>query len=571
MVAAPQLVRVRAPIAVLPREIAERIAAGEVVERPASVVRELVDNAVDAGAHEINVELRGGGLELIRVSDDGIGIPPDQVELAFQRHATSKLVHLEDLSRLETLGFRGEALPSIAAVSETTVLTRDAESDAGATVTVRGGVRTQRNAAARQVGTTVSVRRLFYNVPARLKFLPTSRHESMLVSQLIRRYALAHPEMRLSLVLDGHLSFRASGSGRLDRAMAEVYGLATGEAMLPLGPLEVGRARVSGRIGSRSATRPGRTQQTLVVNGRCVTNRELLAAMEAAYRPLLPRGRHPLAVVVLDVPPDEVDPNVHPAKSEVRLAHEREISTALADVIRGIYARLPVAPAEDENFSLVSPQLRLTLTGRVGERRGPTWGQEGSDSAQQVDVRRLRVVGQLHQSLILAEGNDGLYLVDQHRAHERALFERLAQDARGGSPYAQALLEPIVISLRSHQAATLSERIEELERLGFQCERFGERDFLVRAVPVVPGSEDFVPYLEELLGEAAGQGERWNERLMTLVACRAAIRRERPLNPDQMEHLLHGLAETSAPAVCPHGSPLILHVSGGFLERQFNW
>jgi DNA mismatch repair protein MutL len=305
------------PILRLPRDVAERIAAGEVVERPVSVVRELLDNAIDAQAAEITIEVRGGGLELIRVSDDGVGIPAAEVEVAFERHATSKLRSVDDLWDLRTLGFRGEALASIGAVAEVTLLTRAGPDVVGTQVVFRGGEVIRTSAAARQRGTTVAVRHLFHNVPARLKFLAGGRGESLLIGQIVRRYALAYPSLRLTLLLDGHPSFRASGSGDLGTALAEVYGPSVAQAMRARPPAEVEGAHVSGYVSGQTATRPGRQHLTFIVNGRWAASRGLLVALEAAYRPLLPRGRHPVAALFLDVPPAELDANVHPAKTEV--------------------------------------------------------------------------------------------------------------------------------------------------------------------------------------------------------------------------------------------------------------
>ncbi|HEY3108400.1 MAG TPA: DNA mismatch repair endonuclease MutL [Chloroflexota bacterium] len=547
-------------IAVLRADVADRIAAGEVIERPASVVRELVDNALDAGAREVSVELRGGGLELIRVSDDGSGLPADQVELAFERHATSKIRSVEDLERLATLGFRGEALPSIAAVAEVTMLTRETDAEAATTLTLRAGRPLKSGRAARQPGTTATVRHLFHNMPARLKFLPAGRSESLLVGALIRRCALARPDVAFSLALDGHPSFRSTGSGSLETAMAEVYGPAVAAALLPLaGPGLVGL------ISNRSVTRPTKHHLTLVVNRRPVQCRELLAAIEAAYRPLLPRGRHPIATIVLEVPPEEVDPNVHPAKAEVRLLREAELAEALAALVRDALARAPARPTDDEDFSLQPSQYRLpTPRRRLLEAAEPY-------RAGDEPIAELRVVAQLKQTLILAEGQRGLYLIDQHRAHERIIYHQLLARLETATPEAQALLEPIVLELTPTQAAAVEERLEYLQGLGFDVQRFGKRDYLVRAVPALPDGENVALHLEELLAEAAGEGEGWRDRLLVSLACRAAVRRSRPLTDAAMGKLLTGLAATPTPASCPHGSPLILHFSGDFLERQFGW
>ncbi len=562
-----------APILRLPPEVAERIAAGEVIERPASVVRELIDNAIDAGATEIRVEVRGGGLELIRVSDDGHGIPADQVELAFERHATSKLRVVDDLFRLHTLGFRGEALPSLAAVAEVTMLTRTDDASSGTLLALRAGEVVRRGRAARQRGTTVTVRHLFHPVPARLKFLSAGRAESLLAGQLVRRYALAHPRLRLSLLLDGHLAFQSSGSGTLDGVLAEIYGPAVAAALLRLdAPCSEG-ASLSGVISGRAVSRANRQHQTLIVNGRPVANRALAAALERAYRPFLPRGRHPIAVVVLHVPPSELDPNVHPAKSEIKLLRETEIAEALARAVREALGSTPVRPAPSDDFSLWPVQYHLPASrSRLGEAGGPGWEAADTEAPPlRAALPLMRIVSQVRRSLILAEGMQGFYLIDQHRAHERILYERLLRGTAGGQPPGQSLLEPLVLELKPHQAASLEERLPFLEGLGLSCERFGGRSFLVRAVPWLPTSENVAPYLQELLEEAALPDDAWRERLLASLACRAAVRRNRPLLPAEMAELLRDLAGTDIPAACPHGSPLILHFSEQFLARQFEW
>lgn len=573
----------RRPITVLPPEIAERIAAGEVVERPASVVRELLDNAIDAEASEVTVALRGGGLELIQVSDNGLGIRPDEVELAFEHHATSKIGTLDDLLTLRTLGFRGEALPSIAAVAEVELLTRDDSQASGTLIALRAGEVIRQRPAARQPGTTVTVRHLFANVPARLKFLAASRRESILVGQVIRRYALARPSLRISFVLDGRLSFRSTGRGRLDTALADVYGPTIANSLLPLPATHVGGTVASGFISSRTVTRPGRHHLTLIVNGRWAACRGLLATIEAAYRPLLPRGRHPIGVLSLEVPPGELDPNVHPAKAEVRLAHEPEIATAIAETIRATLGHAPAQPDAAASFAFAGDQYRLPLSRRrVAESRGPSRYRPGENgdpssgpdaSAQPLaaSLSAARILGQVRQSLILAEGEHGLLLIDQHRAHERIIYERLLQREGSVGVEAQALLEPVVLELKPRQAAILEERLAHLEGLGLSCQRIGGRDYLVRAVPAIPGQANLVPYLNVLLEEAASDEENWRERLVVSLACRAALRRNRPLSDSDQRALVCDLASTTAPAVCPHGSPLILWLGSKFLEKQFGW
>ncbi len=610
----------RLPILVLPPRAAERIAAGEVVERPASVVKELVENALDAGARQVRVEVRGGGLRLIRVVDDGCGIPPGEIALAFQRHATSKIRGVDDLERLATLGFRGEALPSIAAVAEVVMLTAADDDGLGQEALVRNGAVVALTPRPRTRGTTVDVRYLFQTVPARLKFVANARGEVAAVGALLRRYALAFPDVRITLLVEGRIALRTSGGG-LAVTLAEVYGAAVAEALRPLPPREVAGARLSGFLSERHVTRPNRGGVTLVVNRRLVETRELLVALEAAYRPLLPRGRHPVALLCCDLPPHAVDVNVHPAKTEVKFWRGRELAEGLGAWVREALGRTAAQPAADSDLGLVMERVNPPLAppdaggeGAAGEvaaggsgaggvgyalsdtslawRRiaegpspsarlpegegspsGPLSPGEGQGEGSGT-LPPLRLVGQVQDTLLLCEGPAGLYLVDQHRAHERVLYERLR--ARH-DPAPPAAVEPLVLELRPAQAQRLATRLPALAALGFVCEWFGGRSFLVRATPALPSGATLPAgaalgaALDDLLGEAAAEEDDWQDRLLISVACHSALRRGQPLDPNGQRALLAALDQTAAPAVCPHGSPLILHLSEPFLSRQFRW
>jgi DNA mismatch repair protein MutL len=549
-----------ANIQILSPEVVERIAAGEVVERPVSVVRELIDNALDAGAQDIRVEIRGGGLRFIRVADDGTGIPADQVELAFRHHATSKIRDTVDLLEVRSLGFRGEALPSIAAVSELSILTATGGSPMGVRLDVRYGEITQRSYLSRTAGTTITVRNLFGNTPARLAFVGSARSESTLISQIVRRYALANPTVRFHLTLDGHPSLHTSGLG-LEQTIGEAFGSAVSRTLLPIGPVEVGPARWSGFITGRHLTRSSRRHITVLINGRCVQSRGIQSALEDGYRSLLPRGRHPIAVLALQLPRSRVDVNVHPSKQEVKVQEETTIAAALRDAVRETLGRRLDTPSEDVSFALGPVQVELPRM--IAERDA------GYDATGE-RLRRMQVIGQVQGSLIVLQDEAGFYLVDQHRAHERAIYELLLRQHDEGRA-GQLLLEPLHIELTPHQIARLEPRLPELAALGFSCEWFGGRSFLVRSVPALPDTAGLPALVEDVLEAAAEDESDWQHRLLTSVACRTATRRGRPLTIPQAKELIDLLADTSSPAACPHGSPLILHFSERFLERQFNW
>jgi DNA mismatch repair protein MutL len=571
-------------IHVLPPEIAERIAAGEVIERPVSVVKELVDNALDAGASDVRIDVEGGGLRLIRVADDGHGIPQDQLELAFQRHATSKIDDVRDLLEIATLGFRGEALPSIAAVAEIDVASSTDDHGRAATIGMRVGKVERRGSRGRPRGTTVWVRNLFQPIPARLKFTKNPRAESAAISQLIRRYALARPEVRFALTLDGHPSLKTSGSGRLETALAEVLGQEVASCLLPLPERTVGAGRLTGFVSAPGLSRPNRQSCIVFVNRRWVAAPALQQALESAYRPLLPPGRHPIVVLFVEVPPGAVDVNVHPSKAEVKLLWEADLAAALGETVKEVIGRSPRRPDDEQDFALAATQYRLPTPSRRAAERS------GSDSLWELDKAtpslQLKLIGQHQNTVLLCEGRGGLYIVDQHRAHERIIYEQLSarhaaeqaeaeaagdhQSGGPGGPGAQYLLEPVVMELPPGRAEVLGDRLSALEALGFSCERFGGHSFLVRSTPDVPESSTRAA-LSEVLEEASDERDDWRERLLIRLACRSAIRRGKQLTLPESTRLLEQLSRAATPAVCPHGAPIVLHFGRKFFERQFAW
>jgi DNA mismatch repair protein MutL len=557
-----------AGIRLLPAEVAERIAAGEVIDRPAAAVKELIENAVDAGATEIRIDVRGGGLRLIRVADNGGGIPADEVELAFRRHATSKLHELADLERVESYGFRGEALPSLAAVADVDVLTA-VENSQGVACSFRAGRLLERVAAARSRGTTITVRDLFTHMPARLKFMRGARGEATEIGAVVRRFTLARPELKLTLVLEGHIAFRADG-GDLTDALVAVHGAGAEHAFLPVGPAEAAGVHMHGVVAGRTLTRSNRSQVAVFVNGRYVRPRGLLTAVEEGYHRLLPRGRHAVAALFLDVPPADLDVNIHPAKLDVRLRHEATVARALTEAVQRAYGRYA------EGFS---PRVDLALSGRQGRLAGmprrlaeerPGWSWERSGGAELPPggaLPAMRLVGQLHESLLVAETEEGFYLIDQHRAHERVIYERLLE----GLDASQTLLEPALVQLPREEARRLAERLAALKALGFDCEEFGPDRFVLRSAPTAGDLAALTGALPELLREAAADGQEWEQRLLASLACRSAVRKGRLLAQPEAHDLVHRLRETESPAVCPHGSPLLVFVPQPLLVRQFGW
>jgi DNA mismatch repair protein MutL len=537
-------------ISILKPEVAARIAAGEVIERPASVVKELVENALDADARRVEVLIEGGGLELIRVADDGCGIPGEQVELAFQRHGTSKLRTDADLEHLATLGFRGEALPSIAAVAEVLCQTRSSHESIGVGLRLSQGSVVEQRSLMRQPGTTVTVEELFGELPARRKFLRARTTEGGLAAQVVMHLALARPDVAFRLVADGRQVFATPGDSDLRSAALSIRGPAFVRGAFELGPIDLpderGQrlARLHGLLGPTQEQRAGRSGLSLFVNRRWVQHRALSYAIEEGYRTFIRTGRHPVAVVFLEVPPETVDVNVHPAKTEVRLLRERELYSGLRDAV---LAALPHTQStwDDEPPEEADPRLGFSADG-------------------------LRVLGQAGGTYIVAEGDLGLYLVDQHAAHERALLERLRDNAARGREQ-QQLLAPEVMELPPAAGREPDEVCATLADLAFQVEPFGSASILIRALPAVLAERSALAGLEEALDLLADEPERpdWRERLSIELACKTAVKAGDRLGPEEMLALIQCLGESRLSETCAHGRPTSLLLSHNQLARQF--
>ncbi len=612
----------------LSEQLASQIAAGEVVERPASVVKELVENALDAGASQINVDVRQGGRALIQVADDGAGIPADEVELAFQRHATSKLASVEDLNAIGTLGFRGEALAAIAAVSQLTVVTRTAGEAAGSRLVLHGGVIQRREAVGAPQGTVLAVENLFFNVPARLKFLKSMAAEKRQIDEFISRYALAYPAVRFRLTHNGRITFETPGQGALEEALVAVYGPDVARQLLPVatptaaagrgadgaqtgavGPdtRSPDRIRVQGFVGPPSLHWANRSHIVLFVNGRWVRDNQLTYAVIQAYHTLLPTGRYPLALLFLAVPLDQVDVNVHPTKTEIRF---RQGVSAFGLVQRAVRETL-VASSPVRLAGLPGPAPAEAWSAWAGEldqaafRQQEAWSMqpvlawarpEGDSTATAGDrpledgppltprpvgnelggerLPLMRVVGQVGAAYIIAEGPDGLFLIDQHAAHERVLYEQFlaAWDDQTGLA-TQGLLNSAVVHLTPAQASLVDEHRDTLARLGFQVEVFGPHSFVLRAVPAIVAGIDPERALRDVVADLE-QGERplqgpIEARIVRRVCKTAAVKAGQTLGQPEMEALIRRLEACQSPHTCPHGRPTLIHISVGQLARQF--
>ena len=564
------------PIKVLDPKVVSQIAAGEVVERPASVVKELVENSLDAGSSQISVEVRGGGVSLIRVIDNGVGIPSGEVELAFDRYATSKIGNLADLDSITSLGFRGEALPSIATVSEVDVVTSAVGETAGTYLNLKDGRVTNRGSQGRSQGTTITVRNLFRKVPARLKFLKSSATENGHIANVVSQYALAFSEIKFSLLIDGKVTLRTSGSGRLIDSVTEVYGLEVANNMMAIGQGDgeweggavVSPPEVTGMVGSPAVSRSSRGYLSFFINRRWVSSRLLAWAVEEAYHGLLMQGKHPVAIINISLPPEQMDVNIHPAKSEVKFQNERLVFSAVQKAVRqALIGSMPVPKIEAPTAAYAAPS----------ERRELLWTSAGSGQlaslplaplqTPRVSLPVLRVLGQLLSSYIVAEGPDGLYLIDQHAAHERILFEQIKEQRAQQRVEVQGLLEPITLEVSPQQDEVLKSRYKSLAEFGFSIEPFGDRTYLVRAVPALLYKEDWVGMVREVLDSLSG--DDWVESMTISMACHSAVRAGQTLTDNEMRELIRQLEQVANPHTCPHGRPTMIHLSSGQLRREF--
>ncbi len=703
------------PIRQLEPDVAAKIAAGEVVERPASVVKELIENSIDAGASQIRVDLVNGGLQLIHVTDNGSGIPADELQLALARHATSKVARIDDLEHIRSLGFRGEALASIAAVAEVTLLSHHRGSSRGAQVSAINGQISEVTTAALPEGTAMTVRNLFSAVPARLKFLKSRNTEISHCLHLLEQYTLAYPEIRFSVFSEERQIFATPGDGQLSSVLIEIYGLQVAEQMVPISSLDgkdedSERPVVSGYISLPTCYKSTRQHMSFFVNRRWVLSRMLSYAVEEAYHSLLLTGRHPIAVVNIAIDPTQIDVNVHPAKTEIRFLKERRVYAAVMRAVRRAVleeAEIPrwgkdnradrqsainraptsnpavspesselemdetedeivgaarsvqfIAPSEGDESSVFpqdNPWLTVTeeesgtkppLLSRLWQShvrghddletdaanlapalglapaRGATTFPDNSSKDRDVvaplagarpnaDARHdagatpdtntnfadiqpntsiisnepaasakvsrlpsLRVVGQLSQSYIVTEGPDGMYLIDQHAAHERILLERMVAALQARSPLSQLLLTPIKLDLAPAELGAIEDHLQQLEYIGFTMEILEDNTLQVRAVPNVLVKQMNARSLQELLvemtaPETPGHSETWEEHALANVACKAAIKANYFLTVSEMREMIEQLERTNAPYSCCHGRPTMIHFSLSALEREF--
>ncbi len=607
------------PIQILKDEVASQIAAGEVVERPASVVKELVENALDAKAGQITIQIFDAGRRLVEISDDGEGIPVGEMELAIARHATSKLRSADDLFRIQTLGFRGEALASIASVSRFTLISRTRDAEVGGRLQVEDGRAVPVEPVGAPVGTVARVEELFYNVPARLKFLKRDLTERQQIDALVTRYALAYPEVRFHLFQDGRPVLQTTGRGDRREVLAGLYGIAIARQMLEVS-FEEENLRVTGFISPVALTRSNRKEITFFVNGRWVQDNALAQALLQAYHTLLMVGRYPLAALFVELAPEEVDVNVHPAKAEVRFRSPDKIFSGVQRAVRrALLAYSPVPPVSSSSWQSELPERTIdpawdmprdlgggragwgmpAVPAAPGEWPGDVFGDEAQQEAGQSGIQQqeqaqpaatqptaaqtqpglvsgalplLRLIGQVGLTYLIAEGPDGLYLIDQHAAHERVLFERFMRQ-RSGTIAAQALLEPATIHLPPASANLLQSQLGVLSEIGFAIEPFGPNTFRVRAIPaLITGSDPQAAVrvvVEDFEEDETPLQTEIEAKIIARVCKRVAVKAGQALSVEEQRALLRELEACRSPRTCPHGRPTMIHLSVDLLERQF--
>jgi len=574
------------PIRVLTPHEAARIAAGEVIERPASVIKELVENALDAGARQITVETRQGGISFMRVTDDGCGIEPDELRIAFERHATSKLTAEEELWRIETLGFRGEALPSIAAAADVALVSRPEGALVAGRVTLKEGAVAHQGSAGAPPGTSVTVEGLFVRQPGRLKFMRSPAAEAGQIANVVTQYALAYPEVRFTLRTDNREQLATPGNGDLRDAAAAVYNVDVAAELLPLAGDTDGPIKPTGLVGSPAISRANRSYISIFVNRRWIRHRSLTFAIGEAYQGMLPVGRHPFAIIEIRLPPEDVDVNVHPTKAEVRFRDERAVFAVVQRAVRRTLSdRSPVPGVEPAAPSLSAPPAFLSKSGETAAFGVPptiSFQPQESRPAPQVATSEqqslmaglpvLRPVGQLGNTYVVAEGPDGMYLVDQHAAHERVLYERFLRQQREGVKDVQPLLQPLPVELTARQRSLVEAFGEELAAMGLDIEPFGDGAFVVRGVPPAMTGRDTsraLPELLDLLGREDGPKEEPAHRVAASLACHGSVRAGQTMTDEEQRELLQSLESCEHPRTCPHGRPTMVHMSADALAKQF--
>ena len=550
-------------IQVLSEDLVNKIAAGEVVERPASVVKELIENSIDAGTTQIVVEIQDAGKKLIRVSDNGSGMSKEEISLSVERHSTSKIRELDDLFNITSLGFRGEALPSIASVSKIKISSSPKDGE-GHILKIEGGKNRSIEPAGLPQGTTVEIKDLFFNTPARKKFMKSPGTESGHIGNIISKYALANPQIVFKFVSDGKPLLSTSGSGKPEDAVIAVYGLELMKALVPLSS-GTGAIKLRGFINKPNISRVGRDYINFFLNGRYIYNGLLNRALQDSYRTLIPNNRFPIGIIFIEMDPKKVDVNVHPTKREVKFVNTQQVMDAVRTAVKQALGNQNIRPAEKAEWSSGMADILFDSPPQAIEML--------EMNLEVTAIQPYLPVYQYKNTYIIATDGEDLVLIDQHAAHERILYDRLLQSWEGGSDR-QNLLIPENMDIPAADALILETNLDYFKKLGFDLEVFGKTDYLVRAVPAVMGNSFSRQFLMDMIGELKEAGksaslELKKERLLKYTACKAAIKAGDKLSSQEMSRLIKDLFSTTNPLTCPHGRPTIIKLSERDLQKWF--
>jgi len=572
-------------INILDEATINKIAAGEVIERPASVVKELIENSIDAGATDIKIEIKGNGIESIKIVDNGHGMSRDDASIAFLKHATSKICNVHDIETVRTMGFRGEALSSITAVAKVEIVTKQDSDLAGTRIVIKGGEVKSIGDTGAANGTSMLVEDLFFNTPARKKFLKTGRTELAHIVDVVTRNALGHNHISFHLSHDGKELFRSPASGKLFDTIIHIYGPELARDLMPV-DFRTDLAVVTGYIAKPGITRSDKDRQVFFINARPVSSSAISNALKLGFYTMLPKGRYPAAVLKISLDPEEVDVNVHPTKKHVRISHEPAIVDAIADAVRNALDSQELIPQKEPNtkqtalygeMQLVQPPIQEVRSAfkvppvDTSRRLKRTERFLTGTALNKESLPDIQILGQVDDVYILAKSRDGLVIVDQHAAHERILYEQVLGSGKRGS---QELITPVNLELDSKERVLIKDYIPYLEEFGFSISEFGPDSFAVTAVPNILGKLENTAVVHDIISDVLAQGRKKDEtgifeHVSKSTACRGAIKAGAVLTKEQMENLVVQLYNSKNPFTCPHGRPTIVAFDRNDLDKLF--
>ncbi|HBF76281.1 MAG TPA: DNA mismatch repair endonuclease MutL [Clostridiaceae bacterium] len=589
-------------IHVLDSKTINKIAAGEVIEKPASVVKELVENSIDAKANNITVEVMHGGISSIRISDDGIGINKEDIETAFLRHATSKIKDDKDLNTINTLGFRGEALASIACVSKVEVISKTKDSLTGRKVYIDGGKIIKSEDCGCPDGTTITVKELFFNTPARLKFLKSESREGIYITEVVQNLALSHPNVSFRYKANEKSYFITKGDGDLKSAILSIYGKEIYNNIIYLNS-SVDFIRIEGYVGNSTIARASRTHQSIFINGRYIKNKTITAAVETAFKSMLTINKFPFFILNIYVNPEFIDVNVHPSKLEIKFQDEQMVFKAVYKSVKDVLlsksdileppikftSNVPPMYFKQGKMDVFNDKDENLYSSNKNEQNEGDRIKENNDvnsninsNGAEIDspeikvspskIEPLSIVGQLHFTYIIAEGKDELYMIDQHAAHERINYEKLLNEYKASSIKSQKLLTPIIIDLSFDEKETVNKNIDLFKNIGFEIDDFGSNSISIRAIPIIYGNPNIKDVFFEILSEInINESDVLNtiNKVIYTMACKSSIKAGDKLNNMEMIKLVEELRHCENPYTCPHGRPTIIKTTFYELEKKF--